>query len=216
MLPIMTKAPETETGSGPVTEAEEPARKKIANRDWIKDDGSEATEDEATGVSYEFLGRTKDGATIPPDGEKVVVMFNTLSEPARNMLTGFGLVTLMGNVTNTWMGDKSDDKDAKAADAIRARLALLQDGQWIDRTQAAPRAIDKDALAEALVLYGIDEGKFTAEQAEAGIKAKLRQSVEDSAEYAKGVLTVAGVKNHYMRLLGKTVKSVEDVFAGIA
>ena len=195
--------------AGPVTEAAEPERKKIANRDWINDATEVVDEEAATGVRYEFLGRTKDGVTIPPDGKSYTMYFRDLSAPASAMLAGFGAVTLMGNVTNTWMGDKSDDKEASAADAIAARFALLNEGKWIDRTGAGVGArVDKDALAKAVVAVAAAANKALDE-------TLIRLKLEENVEFVKTCRGVPDIARKYAELVGRTVKTVDDVFAAL-
>ena len=76
-----------------------------------------------------------------------------MSQAQLYMLAGFGGHTLMGNVTNTWLGDKLPDKLPKAAEAIAERFDLLKSGTWVDRTGAGIGAgVNRDALAEAVVL----------------------------------------------------------------
>lgn len=196
------------TDTNAVTETAEPERKKIANRDWINDAGETVDEELATGVRYEFLGRTKEGIVLPPDGKSFTLYFRDLSPAAGAMLSGFGAVTLMGNVTNTWMGDKSDDREASAADAIAARFALLNSGKWIDRAGGGVGSrIDKDALAKAVVLVAMNAGK---ELDEAAIRARL-----EDTDFVKTCRGVPAIANEYAAIVGRAVKTVDDVFAAL-
>src|SRR5262245_8891750 len=70
---------------GPVTEPVEPTRTKIADRLWVNDAGESVAEEDATGFSYEFHGRTKDGITIPPDGKKFTRYIRDMSEKELHM-----------------------------------------------------------------------------------------------------------------------------------
>ena len=72
--PAPVFAAEAESGSGPIEEEE---RSKIANRIWIDDAGKEVEPEAATGVQYEFLGRTKRGVVVPADGQAFKVFFAT-------------------------------------------------------------------------------------------------------------------------------------------
>lgn len=198
------------SGPQPVTEASEPERKKIANRDWIDDAGKEVAEEEATGVRYEFLGRTKDGVTIPPDGNSYTVYLRDLKPAALAMAAGFGLITLMGNVTNTWMGDKSPDKDAKASEAIAARIALLNEGKWIDRTREGVGArVDKDSLAKAIVNVFTQKGKTVDE-------AMIRAKLESSADFLKASRANPEVLREYAVIMGRNVTTVDELASMIA
>lgn len=195
----------------PVTEADEPARKKIADRDWIDDSGKVVDEEAATGVRYTFLGRTKDGVTIPPDGQSYQLYFRDLTPACMNMLAGFGAITLMGNVTNTWMGDKSPDKDAKACDAIAARFALMNNPDkpvWADRSGGVGARVDRDALAQAIVEVLTANGR-TAEL------TAVRERCNDD-EFVKSSRTNAEVAAAYARIVGRQTASLDDIFGGLA
>lgn len=206
-----------DSGSGPITEPEESKRAKIADRDWIDDSGNVVDEEKATGVRYKFLGRTKDGVTVPPDSEAYSVKFADLSQAALYMAAGFGLTTLMGNVTNTWLGDKSDEKPATARDAIAARIELLNSGQWIDRAATGVGArIDKALLVEAMVLASVEDGKFPSADSQQAQdwRAKWTQMLEEKPEFVKQANGIPAVKAHYVKLAGKSQKTVADLFGG--
>lgn len=192
---------------GPLTEAAEPTRTKIANREWINDEGKAVNEEEATGFSYEFLGRTKEGISIPPDGEVFTRYLKDMSEAERNMCALFGAITLSGNVTNTWMGDKDADKPAKAKDAIAARFGDLFTGKWVDRTGAVGARVDKDVLAEAIVQ--IAEAAGTPKD-----KAAVREKLE-SDEFAKSIRSVPAIAAKYSELMGRKSPSLDALLAQV-
>lgn len=197
-----------DTGSQPVEESAD-TRKKIADRDWIDDAGQVVDEEAATGVRYTFLGRTKDGVTIPPDGKSYSRYFRDMSEAETRMLAGFGAITLMGNVTNTWMGDKSDTRAATAAEEIEARFLLLNGGKWIDRTGGVGARVDKDALAAAVVEVLTTQGKTaTVEQ--------VRPKLDSSPDFFKMVRSNAEINAAYARIVGRQTATLDEVFAGIA
>lgn len=187
---------------GAVTD--EPERKKIANRLWIGDDGKECDEDKATGVSYQFLGREKDGVTTPGDPNPFTLKFAEMSEAEKNMYAGFGALTLYGNLTNTWLGEKGD-RAASPIDVIRDRATLIRSGQWIDRTAVGVGAkVDKPALAKAIVQVYAAEGKTVDE---AAILAKL----EADADVVRTARAVPAIATAYAALVGRTVKTVDDL-----
>lgn len=192
---------------GPLTEAAEPTRTKIANREWINDAGESVNEEDATGFSYEFLGRTKEGITIAADGEKFTRYLKDMSEAEKNMLALFGAVTLSGNVTNTWMGDKDADKPAKAKDAIAARFGDLFNGKWVDRTGAVGARVDKDVLAEAIVQ--IAEAAGTPKD-----KAAVREKLEND-EFAKSIRSVPAIAAKYSELMGRKSPSLDALLAQV-
>lgn len=189
---------------GPLTEPTESSRSKIANRLWIDDAGHEVDEEHATGVQYEFLGRTKDGITIPPDGKSFTQYWKDLNPEAQRMFGLFGQQTLFGNITNTWMGDKADDKAPTAAEAIAARVALLQSGVWIDRTREGVGArVDKDALAQAVVNVLTGAGKVAD-------LATWRAKLED-LDVVKTARSNAAVTAEYASLMGRKVSTLDDL-----
>lgn len=195
---------ETE-GAGAVTT--EPERVKIANRQWVNDAGEEVAEDAATGVKYEFLGRTKGSIVVPPDGKSYTVRFSDLNDKAKNMLTGFGALTLMGNITNTWLGEKGD-RDATAADAIAARIALLQEGQWIDRSAAGGFRIDLDALTSAYVEAAAAKGQTKD-------PSVIREKLGDDTKLVAQLRKIPEVAAAYTRIVGKSAVSLDDVMASL-
>ena len=184
-------------------------RTKIANRLWLGADGKESKEEAAVAVSYEFLGRAADPkkgkVEQQPDGKAFV---HTISSPGTRagMIEGFGALTLMGNDTNTWMNEKGD-RHPTAFDAIADRWALLDTGIWIDRTGVGAR-VDKPRLAEAIVNVAARKGKTLDS---AAILAKL----EGDNEWAKAAKANPEFSAEYATLMGRTVKSVDDVLAGL-
>jgi len=177
-----------------------PSRKKIANRNWVDASGVETTEEKAVAVSYEFLGRDE----TPGDGKYFT---HQISAPGTRpgMLEGFGALTLMGNVTNTWLGDKGD-KAATAHDAIAERWELLQSGIWIDRASAVGARVDKGQLAQAIVNVGARKGQT---KDHAAVLAKL----ESDPELLKAARGNPEFSAEYATLMGRTVKSVDDVLS---
>jgi hypothetical protein len=187
-------------------------RTKIANRLWLDSKGETAKEEEAVAVSYEFLGReagkTRQGTTrveMPADGKAFT---HTISQPGTRagMLEGFGALTLMGNVTNSWMNEKGD-RPATAFAAIEDRWQLLDSGVWIDRSGVGAR-VDKNVLAQAVVNVAARKG-VTKDLA--SVLAKL----ESDDEMAKSVRGNPEFGSEYASLMGRTVKSVDDVLAGL-
>jgi hypothetical protein len=202
-----TRAPEDETGAdaGAITEA---SRTKIANRQWINDAGESCDEELATGISYEFLGRTKGDIVVPADGKDFTVKFRDLTPAAIHMLAGFGGLTLMGNVTNTWLGEKGD-REATAADAIAARIALLNEGKWIDRSAGVVGArVDKDALVAAYV-------EFAAERGQTKDPVAVLEKITDNPQLIKDLRSIPEVLAKYTARVGRPTKSVDDVFASV-
>lgn len=194
----------TDTTQGDTDEVVE--RTKIANRRWLGTDGKDSDEEHAVQVSYEFLGRTKAGVAIPGDGKSFTYQIHAPGT-RDGMCAGFGALTLMGNVTNTWMNDKGD-KAATAYDAISDRFALLESGIWIDRTAAVGARVDKPQLAQAIVNVAARKGST---QDHAKILAKL----ESDDAWAKAARANPEFSAEYATLMGRTVKSTDELFADL-
>lgn len=185
---------------GPLTSESKPPRSKIANRDWIDASGQECDEENAVAIRYEFLGRDD----VPADGKSFTQRYDDLSDAAKRMFCHFGQITLAGNVTNTWLGEKGDDKAATAAEAIAARWALIGSGTWIDRTREGVGArVDRDALAQAVVNVMTAAGK-------AADLAAWRGKLDD-AEVVKAVRSNGAIAAEYASIMGRSVKTLDDL-----
>jgi len=182
-------------GAGPVAEVE---RKAIAKRLWIDANGNEVeTVEDATGVSYEFIGRTKNNVTVPADGKSFSIQFRDMSPKMKDMLAGFGAHTLMGNITNTWLGEKGE-KSPRACDAVSDRFDLLQSGTWVDRTREGFK-IDIPTLAQAWINVVIAAGKTAKDPL--AVETKLT----DTPELVKQLRRDPKVTAEYARLRGAAV-----------
>ena len=202
----------TDITQGEDTEAEVAKRTKIADRDWINDAGEVVKEEEATGVRYKFLGRDdSQKANVPAarrvkhnaSGESFTIYFRDLSEAAQRMAMGFGLITRMGNWTNTWLTDTSDERADFPEQVIQAGVELLNSGKWIDRVEGVGAArVNLDKLAEAI--YEV-LGK--------GSVAQFRDRLESDEEFKKTARKVPQIREAYLRLVGKpdTTATVEDL-----
>lgn len=208
----IARKPDDESGApGPVEVADEPQRKKIANRDWINDAGEEVQPEEATAVRYEFLGK----GDVAGDGKAFTFK---LANPgtAAAMLAGFGALTLMGNLTNTWLAEKGD-KLATPYDAIAERFALLDSGKWIDRAAGGGvgAKVDRDALAEAITQVKEAAG-FAAGDTRDEYKARARQKLEDDPAFLRQIRQKPEIANAYAAIVGKTAgKPLDDMLADV-
>lgn len=173
-------------------------RKAIANRQWLKlsADGKsydEVAEEEATHVGY----------TYKADGQSYV---HKLSAPGTlaGMLEGFGALTLMGNITNTWKGEEGE-RSASPIEDITARFKLMGEGKWIDRTSSGfggPR-YDKMALAETLV-------QVLGKAAKGDAAAYLKR-IEEEKGYGAKALKNPDVLRAYGEKVGKSAPAMADL-----
>lgn len=190
----------------------DPSRKKIADRDWINDIGEVVKEEEATGVRYKFLGRDdREKSRLPaarrvlhnPSGDSITVYFRDLTDKAKDMAAGFGLITRMGNWTNAWLTDVADDRADFPEQVIQEGLRLMNEGKWIDRIEGVGALrFNPDKLAEAIFAV---LGK--------GSVAQFREKIEADPEFVKTARAVPAVKAKYLELVGKPekVKTADDL-----
>lgn len=189
-------------------EAQTEGRSKIADREWIDDTGQIVDESTATGFRYTFLGRTKEGVTIPPDGESFTRYWKDMSDGEKRMCGLFGAITLSGNICNTWMTNKGD-KQAKACEAIKDRFEFMHDNdKWLDESATGGVRIDRDVLAQALVAIAEVNGKIVEVSA---VRAKL----EDD-KWMSTMRQVPEVARKYSELMGRNVKSLGDALGELS
>lgn len=174
---------------------------KVAEHDLI--DTAKAivdSEEEADGIQYKLVA----------NGKTFHWNWQDANELERKMLAIFGAKTLATNETS-----QARQKDADAdgqLDAVVERFGLIRSGQWVDRTRegGVGRAIDKDALAEAIVRVLLASGKITDAQV-GDTKAAKRQQLEDDAAYVRKARQVPEVADEYIKIVGKpTVKATVD------
>jgi hypothetical protein len=177
-------------------------RKAVAKH-FLLDAAGEVTEDEtkAKGFRYEQIST----------GEKFDYM---VSDAAIMMLACFGGKTLATNEASQVRNGKLAGGDAEQMEAIKNRFALLDQGEWVDRTResAAPNL---DWLAESSIVVLLADGKITQEQV-GDAKAKIRQKLEDDPAYVKTARQHPRVAAEYARLAGRVVKTTDDLMAAIS
>jgi hypothetical protein len=180
--------------------------KRAVAKHFLLDASGDVTEDEtkATGIRYLQIST----------GDKFDYQ---ISEAARLMLACFGAKTLATNESSQVRNNpKGAGGDAEQMEAIRNRFALLDQGEWVDRTRTPGAVVDKDALAEAIVIVMLADGKITEDQATGDAKAKVRQKLEDDPQYQATARQHPRVTAEYAKLKGRTVKTTDDLMAAIA
>lgn len=190
--PTMVKEVETDT---------KVSRSKVAEHELV--DANKAVvegEEDASGIKY----------TLVANGKSFTWVWDEANEPERKLLAIFGAKTLATNETS-----QARQKDADAdgqLDAVVERFGLIRSGQWVDRTRegGVGRAIDKDALAEAIVRVLLASGKIIDAQV-GDTKAAKRQLLEDDATYVRKARQVPEVADEYIKIVGKPqVKATVD------
>lgn len=179
-----------------------PVRKQVAKHELLDSGGAVVEQEElATGIRY----------TLIENDQKFE--FQSGLEPGKllTMLALFGAKTL---ATNESSQVRNNPKGAGTADemieAVRERFALLDSGKWVDRTrEGVGAAVDKDALAEAIVRVVESEGKSID-------KAKVRAKLEDDRNYVRNSRQHPKVATEYAAIVGKPAKTTDDLIAALA
>lgn len=188
-----------------VDEATTVTRKAVAKH-FLLDAQGDITEDEtkATGIRYQQIA----------SGE---VFDYQVSEAAKLMLATFGAKTLATNESSQVRNNpKGAGGDAEQMEAIKNRFALLDQGEWVDRTREGGATVNKDWLAEAIILVMLADGKITDAQASGDAKAKVRAKLEDDKAYQTTARQHPRVAAEYSKLAGRVVKTTDDLMAAIA
>jgi hypothetical protein len=180
-------------------------RKAVAKH-FLLDEHGAVTEDEtlARGIRYHQIST----------GEAFDYM---ITPAAATMLAVFGAKTLATNeASQSRNNPKGAGSDSEQMEAIKNRFALLDQGEWVDRTREGGATVDKDALAEAIILVMLADGRITEDQASGDAKDKVRKKLEDDEAYVKTVRQHPRVVAEYAKLKGRVVKTTDDLMAAIA
>lgn len=186
------------TDTNTATADTEVVKERVATHELL-DAANAVVDDEAlaTGIKY----------TLKTSGKsfQYQVPGITAGSPAA-MLAVFGAKTL---ATNEASQVRQKDPTGDQIGAIEERFLLIESGKWVDRTGGGVGAkVDLDALAKAVVQVGERKGK-TADL------AKVRQKLEDDKAFRSTVRAVPDINAEYAAIVGRTVKSVDDVFAAL-
>lgn len=187
-----------------VDEATTVTRKAVAKH-FLLDAQGAVTEDEtkATGIRYQQIAS---GETFDYQ----------VSKEAMLMLATFGAKTLATNESSQVRNNpKGAGGDAEQMEAIKNRFALLDQGEWVDRTREGG-AVNKDWLHSAVIDVMLEDGKITDEQATGDFAVKVRQKIEEDPTYVKTVRQHPRVAANYAKLAGRVVKTTDDLLAGIS
>jgi len=180
--------------------------KKAVAKHFLLNASGDVVENEtdATGIRYQQLST---GDTFDYQ----------ITDAAKTMLAVFGAKTLATNESSQVRNNpKGAGGDAEQMEAIRNRFALLDQGEWVDRTREGGGAVNKDWLAEAIVLVMLEDQRITEEQAAGDAKAKVRQKLEDDAIYLKNSRQHPRVTANYAKLAGRVVKTTDDLMSAIS
>jgi hypothetical protein len=178
--------------------------KKAVAKHFLLDANGEATDDEtlATGIRYYQIstGQSFD---------------YQVSDAAKNMLAVFGAKTLATNESSQVRNNpKGAGSDSEQMEAIKNRFALLDAGEWVDRTREGGPAVNLDVMAESIVVVMLADSKLTDEQASGDAKDKIRQKLED-AEYLKVARQHPRVVAEYAKQMGRTIKTTDDLLSAL-
>lgn len=201
---VMRQAPETGTEGNTDTVV---SKRAVAKHELLdstgKALGEEYGEEVAHGVRYTLLG----------NDESLDYVYGQNADMDR-MLACFGAKTLATNESSAARQKNGADAFDEQIAAVRERFALLTTGVWVDRSRDGVGAkVDPDKLAEAICQVIIDDGKMTAEQIEAGYKAKVRAKIDEDKAYARKARQMPKVSAAYAALMGRTAATVDDLMS---
>jgi len=186
-----------------MTETVETTTRKQVAKHYLLDGSGNVVEDEgsATGIRYVQLSTNE-------------TFDYQVSETAKLMLAVFGAKTLATNEASQVRNNpKGGGSDTEQMAAIRDRFTKLDAGEWVDRTrEVAPPNLD--AMAEAAIVVMLADGKITEEQV-GDIKAKVRQKLDDDPKYLTVLRNHPRIPGEYAKLIGRQVKTTDDLLAGI-
>jgi hypothetical protein len=200
MKPQVVKSMENEGGND---QGDTGSRKRVSKREFLHNGQEVDRIEEASAARYTLLGDGGGNCDSPE-----------LGQPGKlaTMCAIFGFHTKVGNVANTVLNNKEDPgttADAKAA--IDEFIAMASSGTWAERATGAPgAAIDKDALAGAIVAVAMASGKVTADQ-EGATYAKVRGRLDNEPAYVRAARQVPDVAREYATRVGKASKSIDDL-----
>lgn len=176
---------------------EKVVKERVAKHALLDAAGAEVDDESlATGIKYTLIATGK-SFTYQVGGV-------TAGSPAA-MLAVFGAKTL---ATNEASQVRQKDESGDQLGAIEDRFLLIEGGKWVDRTGGVGAKVDLDALAKAIVEVGTKAGKSPNETA-------IRQKLEDDKGFRTLARSNPEIGAAYAAIVGRTVKSVDDVFAAI-
>jgi hypothetical protein len=187
-----------------VDEDTQVVKKQVAKHSLLDEQGNVVeNETEATGIRYTQVAT---GDTFDYQ----------ITEAAKMMLAVFGAKTLATNEASQVRNNpKGGGSNSEQMEAIKNRFALLDQGEWVDRTREGGAAIDKDTLGSAIVEIMIQDGKIT-EDKRADAYDQVRQRLEEDEAYVKIARQHPRVTAEYAKLKGRTVKTTDDLMAALA
>lgn len=181
-------------------------KKAVAKHELLDASGNVVDKEElAHGVRYTQLSTGKSVDLIPQ------------SEIAKRMLMTLGTKTLATNEASAHRQKNGDESDA-IPDVVE-RFAGIENGTWLSGERTGP-SWNLPAMRDAAILALMDAGKLDGSD-EAGVAAKVKSldALLTNPKAVAQVRAVAGVLDHYNRIVGKvkpTPKTVDDLLTLIA
>jgi hypothetical protein len=181
---------------------------RVAKHEWLDKTGNpvDAIED---AWGYRF---THGGLDEPFD-----VLFEDLPEVGQRALALFGAKTKTTNeasgVRNGKMkGTPDAGPEAQMAAVKEFFSRLAKDGEWSAPSEGGVAVrIDKDALAHAICLVLVAEGKKSQGDIDSGHKAKVREKLESDPQYVRKTRQVPQVATEYAKIVGRPTATVDDL-----
>lgn len=175
----------------------EKSQRALAKHEYLTVNGGD-TDDETEAHGYRYTHLRTSGV--------VEVMWNELSEDAKRMFGIFGIKTLATNEASQVKQKNGTGVDP--APSIKERFALIQTGQWVDRTREGFQ-VNLDALAAAtfdvLTKYG-----------HAADYASLRERMETDKDFVKKSKSNTEINALYIEKVGRPTASIDDLAGMLA
>lgn len=202
--PKIVKAPETGTGATPAPAAADGKKRARANHELLDSAGVVVEDEElATGIRYTHLA----------SGASIDWQSGMSPGSAQTMLVCFGAKTLATNEASQVKQKEGDETNP--VDAIRERFDLIASGKWVDRTGGVGAKVNLEVLSQAIceVLNASDAVKSGKQPPR--VPAEVQKALEADKSKQTTARANPEIATAYTRLMGRTVKTVDDVFASL-
>lgn len=196
---------QADAGGSPAADTEAVTR-KLAEHGLLAQDGT-VTEDEesAWGMTYKIV---RDKATDTQVDLPPFTYTYGQNADADRMLAIFGAKTLATNESSAARQGKDAVDAAGQMEAVAERFALIQSGQWVDRTRegGGGAKLDIPALAAAYVAVAAAAGQTKEYDT-------VFQKLTEDAKLRKTVNGIPEVRAEYLKRAGRPGKTLDEALS---
>lgn len=184
-------------------------RDRVATHEWLDKEGNVLdSRDPTDAYGYRF---TLEGVDKPLE-----FIADPANEFALRTLALFGAKTKATNeASGVRNGKQKGTPEAGPQfqmEAVQEFFTRLMSGEWSAPSEGGVAVrIDKDALAQAICVVLVNEGKKSQADIDQGHKAKVRQKLEDDPQFVRKSRQVPQVATEYSRIVGKATATVDDL-----